>query len=91
MKYYTLSYGVEDGITCGIMERSGIIYDYGLTTVVTECEYIVVDDIVVSSFAGYISHSFQNKLANLLRFSYKVSPAINSSKIVHKISNFICP
>lgn len=67
------------------------VYDYGLSTVLTDNEYIIVDNIVVSSFGGDMSHSLQNKLANILRYSYKVYPKFNELKTVRKIVEFITP
>lgn len=67
------------------------VYDNGLSTVVTDYEFIVVDDIVVSSFGGTMSHLLQYKLATILRYFYKVHPKINESKTLRRIVEMISP
>jgi len=72
------------------IEKIEEIYDNGLCTVITEYEYIVVDNIVVSSFAGYVSHSLQNIVCCIFRYLYYIHPEINNSNIVNKTVENVC-
>lgn len=54
-----------------------IIEDIGKFTVITNEEFIVVNDIITSPFGSNISHNISNKLYNLLRFIYKIDTNIN--------------
>lgn len=66
------------------------VNENGLCTVITENEYIVVNNIVVSSFAGSMSHPMQNYFSNILRYLYYIHPGINKSPIINKIVDKIC-
>jgi hypothetical protein len=66
------------------------VNDNGMCTVITENEYIVVNNIVVSSFAGTMSHPMQNYFSNILRYLYYIHPSINKSSTMNKIVNKIC-
>ena len=62
----------------------------GLYTIITEVEYIVVNDVVASPFA--VNHYFTNKYYDILRLIHKYAPFLSHCslmKSVHTVANDI--
>ena len=56
----------------------------GVYTIVTNEEYIIVNDIIVSPFGG--NHMMANLYYNVHRFAYNLNPSMLTSSLLHNIN-----
>ena len=55
----------------------------GLYTIITEVEYIVVNDVIASPFA--VNHYFTNKYYDILRLIHKYAPFLSQSSLMKSV------
>ena len=69
-----------DGIET--IKEINVFEDNGFYTIITNDEYLVVNNIVVSPFGGGMNHTVAHKLCNVFRSMYNISSDYDKSKFI---------